>query len=250
VFPFSDDTRSYSVPIWIFILIALNTLFYFASTSHGDQAYLQTIFEYGAIPARFYQPASQPLHIEDQQSGNQAGYLLDQKDLAPPLITLFTSTFLHGGLLHLLGNMWFLWIFGDNVEDRFGKLLFPVFYIVCGLLAGALHVLLLHSSTMPTIGASGAIAGIMGAYIYMFPRATVASLFVLGFWGIVHIPAPFYLGLWFLLQLFGGFSGGAANPVAVWAHVGGFLAGLFLAMIFSARGLVNWGPGDRGMPIS
>ena len=249
--PLYDSTRSYSFPFWIVLLIALNAFFYFTSTSKGDQHYVQTLFEYGTIPARFFQPSSQPLRVveqsaSDQNPDNQTVTMVDQSKFPNPLITLFTSMFLHGELMHLLGNMWFLWLFGDNVEDRLGKFLFPIFYIVCGILAGIMHVALLHDSTVPAIGASGAIAGVMGAYVYMFPRARVASLIWFAFFvRIIQVPAPFYLGVWFLLQLFGGFAG--ENGVAVWAHVGGFLAGLILAWIFSLLGLVNWSPDDRGM---
>jgi membrane associated rhomboid family serine protease len=245
MFPYADDTPSYSFPLWIVIIILANVLVFVMSVSEGDKQYLQTTFAYGTIPARFFQPSSAPLVIPPDPNVPDSGFTMDQSKMPSPFITLFTSMFLHGGLMHLLGNMWFLWIFGDNIEDRLGKLLFPIFYIVCGLCAGILHIILLHDSTVPAIGASGAIAGVMGAYLFMFPRSSVATLAAFGFFfTTIHIPSAIFLGLWFVLQFFGGLGGGAG--IAFWAHVGGFIAGLVLAMIFSALRMVNWMPDDRG----
>lgn len=245
--PYVDDTPSYSVPVWIFILIALNVLFYIMSVSGGHDQYVRTIFSYGTIPARFTQPADQPIKFDEDILSYIRGAGVRQSEWAAPLVTLFTAMFLHGGLFHLLGNMWFLWLFGDNVEDRIGKLMFPVFYIICGFCAGLLHIALQPDSTVPAIGASGAIAGVMGAYIFLFPRGTISTLIAYWwYWTTVHISAPLYIGLWFIFQLIGGLSSGGGSNVAFWAHVGGFIAGLMLAMIFSALGLIRWYPGDRG----
>jgi membrane associated rhomboid family serine protease len=247
MFPFADDTPSYSFPFWIVILIAINVVVFLMSVSGGEKDYLQTTLAYGTIPARFFTPSTEPLVMQDPTKEPGTMMTVDQKKMPSPWVTLFTSIFLHGGWMHLLGNMWFLWLFGDNIEDRFGKLLFPIFYLVCGVMAGVLHVVLSHTSTMPAIGASGAIAGVMGAYIYMFPRSTVATLTWFGFFiTTIHIPSTIFLGLWFVLQFFGGLAGGAGSNVAFWAHVGGFITGLVLAMIFSAIGLINWMPDDRG----
>jgi len=247
MFPFADDTRSYSVPIWIFILIATNVVIFFASMSGGEEHYLQTIVSYGTIPARFFQPADKPLHLSARLGTTDLGSVIDQSHMPPPILTLLTAMFLHGGLMHLIGNMWFLWIFGDNIEDRMGKLLFPIFYVICGLCAGLLHVVIYRGSSMPTIGASGAIAGIMGAYLYMFPRSTIATLMGFGFYfTIIHVPSQIFLGIWFLFQLIPGLAGGVAGNVAFMAHVGGFIAGLLLAMLFSSLGLISWAEGDRG----
>jgi membrane associated rhomboid family serine protease len=249
MFPYADDTPSYSFPFWIVLLIVVNAIVFIMSMSGGGEGYTQTIFSYGTIPARFFQPAGQHLDLSSQLKEMGIDFRIDQSKFALPLITLFTSMFLHGGFMHILGNMWFLWIFGDNVEDRFGKIIFPFFYILCGLLAGVLHVVFLHNSVVPAIGASGAIAGVMGAYIYMFPRSTVATIIGFGFYfQVIHIPSSIFLGLWFVLQLFGGLAGGDASNVAFWAHVGGFVAGLLLAMLLSAAGLVGWAEGDRGRP--
>jgi len=249
MFPYADDTPTRSFPIWIVILIIVNFVVFFESMSGGTVGYVKTIYSYGTIPARFFQPESKTIVIRGEEVGLNRDIRLDESKLAPPLLTLFTAMFLHGGWGHILGNMWFLWIFGDNVEDRLGKLLFPIFYIFSGLCAGIIHVILLRDSSMPAVGASGAIAGVMGAYIYMFPRATVASLMSFGYFiRVVHVPAPIYLGLWFVLQLFGGLVGGEASNVAFWAHVGGFVAGFILAVLLSAMNLVRWFEGDRGMP--
>lgn len=148
------------------------------------------------------------------------------------LAPLVTSMFLHGGWLHLLGNMLFLWVFGRNVEDRLGHLLYFVFYMVCGVAAGLTHIIVNWGSTLPTIGASGAISGVMGAYIVLFPRSKVLTLIpLIFFFFTVRLPALLFLGYWFLLQFASGIGSlGEADQggVAVWAHIGGFLIGAFL----------------------
>ncbi len=150
----------------------------------------------------------------------------------------FTSMFLHGGWLHLIGNMWFLWIFGDNVEDELGHFRYAVFYVLCGLAAGLTHYYLSPLSPVPTIGASGAIAGVLGGYLVRFPSARVVTLVPLGFFlQMAELPAWLMLGLWFLAQAIGGFVtlGAAGGGVAWWAHVGGFLAGILLIRILRPR---------------
>jgi membrane associated rhomboid family serine protease len=157
------------------------------------------------------------------------------------LIPFITHMFLHGGWLHVLGNMWSLWIFGDNVEDRLGHLRYFVFYLLCGVGAACMHVLLNLDSRIPTVGASGAVAGVMGAYLVLYPRARVLTLMPLFvFFPIVEIPAFFFLGLWFLMQFvnaFFGFLGGAQAlaGIAWWAHVGGFLTGIVLLGLMGGR---------------
>jgi len=247
MFPFADDTRSYSLPIWVFILIGLNALFFIGSYSSGEQHYMRTLFAYGTIPARFFQADAGHITFEQdvQEWIGEAG--IDQDDWAPPFFTLISSIFLHGGIMHIVGNMWFLWLFGDNVEDRMGKLIFPVFYILCGVIAGLIHVAVNASSTVPAIGASGAIAGIMGAYIYLHPEGQISTLMTFGwYWRTVQIPAFLYLIIWFGLQLIGGFAGAGASNVAFWAHIGGFIAGLLLAMLLKSMNLLTLYPGDRG----
>jgi membrane associated rhomboid family serine protease len=149
-----------------------------------------------------------------------------------------TCTFLHGGLLHFAGNMLFLWIFGDNVEDRFGRVRFLLFYLACGVAASAAHLLAAPNSPVPTVGASGAIAGVMGAYLLLYPRARVEMLVVFGpFLDFVVLPAPFFLVYWFALQLAGSaFASATGGGVAWWAHIGGFIAGAAVAGSLRAAG--------------
>jgi membrane associated rhomboid family serine protease len=155
--------------------------------------------------------------------------------------TLLTSLFLHGGWLHVGGNMLYLWIFGDNVEDRLGRIRFLVFYLLCGVAASGVHILANPHSTVPTIGASGAIAGVLGAYLLLYPGARVLTLIPLGFYlQVVQLPAFFFLGFWFLIQFISGAAslaarGGGAGGIAWWAHIGGFAAGIILQFVFRKR---------------
>ncbi len=160
---------------------------------------------------------------------------LSFESIAAPFLA---SMFLHGGWLHLIGNMWFLWIFGDNVEDTLGHFRFALFYLVCGLAAGLTHYFLSPLSPVPTIGASGAIAGVLGGYLVRFPSARVVTLVPLGFFlQMMELPAWLMLGLWFLAQAVGGFLtlGATGGGVAWWAHVGGFLAGIVLVRVLEPR---------------
>lgn len=159
------------------------------------------------------------------------------------LYTLLTSMFLHGGLMHLLGNMLFLFIFGDNIEDAMGHIPYLLFYLLTGFAAAIAQVLLDVNSTIPMIGASGAISGVMGAYIVLFPHGKVRTIILFGFFGqIVLVPAWIMIGIWFALQLFSGFSslgvGGDVGGVAFWAHIGGFIAGAVLVWIFRNKDAV------------
>ncbi len=163
--------------------------------------------------------------------------------VVPPWATLLTSMFLHGGWLHILGNMLFLWIFGDNVEDAMGRFRFFVYYLLCGTAAALTQALMAPDSEMPMIGASGAIAGVLGGYALLHPRANVRVLVViLLFVRLVNVPALLVLGLWFLLQLSSAaMAPAAAGGVAFWAHVGGFLCGLTLLPIFRRPGIPLFG---------
>jgi membrane associated rhomboid family serine protease len=169
---------------------------------------------------------------------------VDRPPLAPLGIiysTLFTSMFLHGGLLHLGSNMLFLWVFGDNVEDAFGHLSYAVFYTLCGLLAGFAHIVMNMNSPVPSIGASGAIAGVLGGYLIMFPHASIRTLMFLGpFIMMPRISAVFLIGFWFVTQLFSGLASlevqtEQTSGVAFWAHIGGFVAGFLLVQLFRPR---------------
>jgi hypothetical protein len=146
--------------------------------------------------------------------------------------------FLHGGWMHIIGNMWFLWIFGDNVEDRFGHALYFLFYIACGLAAGLTHALLNWGSTIPTVGASGAISGVLGAYMVFFPRSRIVTLVpLIFFWFTVQLPAFFFVGYWIVLQFLGGLtqSSRSTGGTAWFAHIGGFALGFILAKLLAPR---------------
>ena len=153
----------------------------------------------------------------------------------PNLETVLTSMFMHGGWFHILGNMWFLWVFGDNIEDVMGPFRFIAFYLLCGAAAAFAQILTDPSSPIPMVGASGAIGGVMGAYALLYPRAHVHTLIFLGFYiTTIAVPAMFMLGYWFLIQIIGGLPGlgSSGGGVAFWAHIGGFVAGLVLVKFF------------------
>lgn len=157
----------------------------------------------------------------------------------PPLLTLVSSQFLHGGFLHLAGNMLFLWIFGNNVEDEMGALRFLAFYLACGIGAGWVHFATGPNSEIPTVGASGAISGVLGAYALLFPKARIFTLVILVFYiSVVPIPALLWVGIWFVVQIASGFASRDATGggVAWFAHVGGLIAGLLLVYLFRRRG--------------
>jgi membrane associated rhomboid family serine protease len=207
--PIGDDNSSQrTFPIVTFALIALNVLFFFVELSGGDAFVKQWAF----VPSRF------------------------RANPANDLPTLITSMFMHGGWLHLGGNMLYLWIFGDNIEDRLGHGMFTVFYVLCGLAATFAQMIVNPASHVPNLGASGAIAGVLGSYIILFPQGRVR---VLQGQQIVEMPALVVLGFWIVLQLFSGIGSisNAANAggVAYMAHVGGFVAGLVLTMVLGGR---------------
>ena len=173
-----------------------------------------------------------PLEFTDGELFDSAMALPQYAAIAPIVpswMTLFTSMFLHGGWAHILGNMLFLWVFGDNLEHHFGRVGFLVFYLATGVLASATHILFNWDSGIPAIGASGAIAGILGAYLLLFPRRRIRTLFMAGFITVMEIPAIWLLVMWMVIQLFSGVGGlvvaGGGGGVAYWAHVGGFVAG-------------------------
>jgi len=214
--PIRDTIRTRHFPLINILLILLNVFFYGLQVSQGEAAG-SFIARYALIPARYTDPEWISLFSSGQ-----------------PITALFTSMFLHGSFWHLLGNMWFLYIFGDNVEDRLGSRQYFFFYILCGLASGVTHILLNPHSPVPTIGASGAVAGVMGAYFLLYPMARILTLIPLLFipW-FVEIPALLFLGLWFLMQfLSASLTSGQTAGVAWWAHVGGFLFGALLLKIF------------------
>ncbi len=212
--PLRDDNPSSTRPVVNYLLILACTAVFLHMLSLGSSARIgQFVFAYGAIPAHLFGGGGAPV----------TGYA-----------TLVTSLFLHGGWVHLLGNMLYLWIFGDNVEDLMGHSGYLVFYLLAGVIATITHILVNPTSTVPVIGASGAIAGVLGAYLVLFPRARILSLVPLGlFLWSVRVPAVFFLPVWFFMQFLTGLASlGREIPVAWAAHVGGFVAGVVLVSFF------------------
>jgi membrane associated rhomboid family serine protease len=224
MFPIRDDAPRGSFPFVTLLLICVNSLVFayqFSLWMASPEAADSFVETFGAIPLR--------------ATAAMAGHYPLLDGVGP----LFTSIFLHGGPLHLLGNMWFLWIFGDNVEDDLGHFRYLLFYIVCGLLASLAHFFANPESTIPAVGASGAIAGVMGAYMVRFPTARIVTLiWIVFFVTTIEVPAILMLFYWFALQFLSGAgsSGEAASGgVAWWAHVGGFVAGAVLVWVFRPR---------------
>jgi len=229
--PFRDDNPSQSFPFVTITLIVINVLVFFY------QLYLQSI---GQLDAFIAQAALTPYLVITQPGVATWG-------------DVFTSMFMHGGWLHLGGNMLYLWIFGDNIEDTLGHGLYLIFYLACGVAADVAHILSGPSSTVPTLGASGAIAGVLGAYLLLYPQARIQTLlFLFRFIRVVSLSALWVLGFWFVLQLFTGVLslGGEGGGVAYFAHVGGFVAGVALMFAYAQiRGIpvFQGGFGRRGM---
>ncbi len=277
--PLKDNNPTSRFPIVTVALIAINVAVFvwqlnFPTDQRLDEAGFgsidQSSLEYGAIPYRITHPSTGECAIgavaevqgqfeagvvcpgtkdyaearvrSEQNPGSNLGpFTIDEKAW---WVTLFTSMFMHGGLLHIAGNMLFLWVFGNNIEERLGRLLFPLFYVLAGLLAVYTQALIDTSSTAPTIGASGAIAGVLGAYALLYPRARVLTLiFIIFFVTLIEIPALILLALWFILQFIPALGqvaveSGGEQGVAYFAHVGGFVFGLAIAglVLLRARG--------------
>jgi len=231
--PLRDDNPSYSFPLITMLLIIFNVVVYLLMSMGGMEHYIQTLFTYGFIPAELFR--GEIVTAFPPEILSQGINQMEIRQVAP-WFTMFTSMFIHGDFWHLLGNMWFLWLFGDNVEDRMGHFWFLVFYILAGLVAGLAHAFVASSSLLPAIGASGAISGVMGAYFMLFPRANIQTIwFFFIFPQVFYIPAVFFLGLWFLGQVLSGiFSVGLQGAgIAFFAHIGGFVFGLILVRLFA-----------------
>jgi membrane associated rhomboid family serine protease len=224
--PLRDDNPTELRPYLTVAFIAACVIVFLYQVTLPGQAGQRFVFEFGFIPALFFGAAT--------PSGWTPGL--------PAEATLFSSMFLHGGWMHLIGNMLYLWIFGNNVEDAVGHVKFVVFYLACGVAAALIQGFADPSSAMPMVGASGAIAGVLGAYLLLYPRAQVLVLIPLGFFiQILRIPAVFVLGFWFLLQFISqamtAAGGGQGGGVAYWAHIGGFVAGALLILFLRRRGV-------------
>jgi len=251
--PYADENPSFRPPVVTYAIIALNVVSFLAVSLLPPADEAAVVYQRGFVPARIAQlRTGQPLKItvERRVQHPQLPVMFDVQEemvFSPSpvriLSTLFSSMFMHGGWFHLLGNMWFLWLFGDNVEDRLGHLLYAVFYLGGGLAATACHWLGDPLSIVPVIGASGAVAGVLGAYAVTFPWARVHTLVVFFFITVIDLPALWVLGGWFALQLLSAQMDAAGN-VAWWAHVGGFAAG-FVAMPALDRGRLDKEAGQR-----
>jgi membrane associated rhomboid family serine protease len=236
VFPLRDNIPTDRFPVVTVALIVANVLMYFLFQRGGISLgsptsldYQCNVIEYGTIP---YEVTHWGKQVGDPACGTPG---------APTWLTLFTSMFMHGGLLHLGGNMLFLWIFGNNVEDSMGPVRYLIFYLIGGLAADASQILFSLNSTVPSIGASGAVAGVLGGYLLLFPRARVVTVvFIIFFFTILELPAIIFLGIWILQQgLFAYFDllqpEGGGGGVAYFAHIGGFVAGLLLIRAFASE---------------
>ncbi len=215
-FPLRDDNPRSRFPALTVAIIVANAAVWLYELSLGDQFLEQFFFQAGAIPARFTGAA--PVAVPDAY---------------PAMATLVSSMFMHGGWMHIVSNMWFLWVFGDNVEDFFGPMLYVAFYVLTGLAATATHILFEGASIVPVVGASGAVSGVLGAYVVLYPKARVHTFI----WIIIiirtfYLPAWIFLGLWIGMQFFSLGQGG----VAWWAHIGGFAAGAVIALASRAGG--------------
>lgn len=222
MFPIRDNIPSRRPPVITLSLIIINSLIFFTLSSASYSTFAEFVYKYGLIPAKITK-----LII--------SGVPLSGSNLYP----FITSMFLHGNTFHLISNMWILWLFGDNVEDRMGHIRFLIFYLLSGVIAGVFHLVFNPISPVPVVGASGAIAGIMGAYFVLFPSARIITLVPSFFLVPVFLPIPavVYLFLWFLTQLYSGtvysvIGGTTVGGIAWWAHIGGFISGVLLNRLF------------------
>lgn len=221
--PLRDDNPTSIVPwVTISIIIACIGIFLWelSVTASGDQS---AVIAFSFIPSTLFASKEQSAEIASS--------------IIPPSVTLLTSMFLHGGWMHLIGNMLYMWIFGNNVEDAMGHKRFIMFYLLCGVIAGLAHAALNVNSNIPTLGASGAISGVLGAYLLLYPHARVMVFLPLGLLSrIVYLPAGWALGFWFVIQLVSSAAAGPAGGGVAWgAHIGGFIAGMVLIPFFRYR---------------
>jgi len=219
MFPIWDDTPTKKFPLTTVILIALNSMIFLYQVSLGER-FNEFIYSMGLLPFEITH------HIDILPTGPSPIYL-----------TIFSSMFMHGSVVHLLGNMLFLWIFGNNVEDYLGRKKFLFFYLICGISAAFTQILFNSDSTVPMVGASGAIAGVLGAYMVLYPRAKITTVIIIIFFiRLIKLPAIVVLGFWIIYQFLYGISSLAATTgeggVAWFAHIGGFICGIILIKLF------------------
>jgi len=216
--PLKDDIHSSTRPFVTYIILGLNIAVYIARNEFilGARAFNVFISQFGAIPYLVFHPAGVSSYLR-----------------------VISSMFMHAGIMHIAGNMLFLWVFADNVEDRIGHVKFLFFYLLCGIAGTLLHCVTSPSSMIPLVGASGAISGVLGAYILLFPKARILALIPLGFFmRAIYMPSYLFLGLWFVYQFLLGFlsMGAGGGGVAYFAHIGGFVLGVMLALPFKFAG--------------
>lgn len=219
--PLHDDNPTTRIPAVTLATIAACVLAFLWQFSLGERGFEAAVQDLGMIPASLFSTQSQS----------------NATALSPAFLTLFTSMFLHGGWVHLTGNMLYLWIFGNNVEDATGHMRFVLFYLVCGVAAALVQASSDPDSTVPMVGASGAISGVLGAYLLLYPRARILVFVPLGFYArLLRLPALWVLGFWFVLQVLNAAATGSGQAGVAWgAHVGGFIAGLVLVPIFKRK---------------
>jgi membrane associated rhomboid family serine protease len=250
VFPLKDNIPTERTPFVTIAFIAINVFVYFVLQKGGilSGPTDSGVIHFGAIPYELTHPGKECDALFGPDGVARSAILCEGidpvrvVDTPPTIITVFSSMFMHGSILHLAGNMLFLWIFGNNVEDAMGPVRFAVFYVLGGLAADALQVIVDPNAAVPTIGASGAVAAVLGGYILLFPRARVITLiFIVFFFTILELPAMLILGFWFLQQIVFGFydvanpAGGGGGGVAYFAHIGGFVFGLAAIKLFAQR---------------
>ena len=213
--PIKNTIRSKNYPVVNTAIIVINVVLFIIELAQGE-GLNRFIYTYGLIPARYTIPSISSYFTFGQQ-----------------VLPFVSFMFLHGGFFHLLGNMWSLYIFGDNVEDRLGPLRYLLFYLLCGLASGFSHLVINWHSQIPTIGASGAIAGVMGAYMILYPKSRILTLLpIFFFFQLIEIPAVFFLGIWFIFQFLSAASTAGQGGIAWWAHIGGFIFGIIFLRIF------------------
>ncbi|NQV36393.1 MAG: rhomboid family intramembrane serine protease [Candidatus Marinimicrobia bacterium] len=239
-FPYKDDNPQILVPYVTYGIIGLNLLVFLYQFGLSDLADLAFTLSFGLIPAMVTElSANQIIFSFTQQisSFTAANELIETANPHSPFITIFTSMFIHGGFVHIIGNMWFLWIFGDNVESALGHVKYVLFYIICGAVAGLSQIIMDVNSIIPMVGASGAVSGVLAGYMVKYPRARVhVFIFLFIFFTTIQVPAFIVIGIWFLEQLTNGLGSLGLNTtggVAWFAHIGGFGAGIALIFAFS-----------------
>jgi membrane associated rhomboid family serine protease len=250
MFPLRDDNPHFLTPYVTYAIVAINVLVWvLVQGLGGEPALSKSVCTLGLVPGELLQAVAPGTQV---QVGPGVYCVITD---TPSWSSVLTHMFMHGGWMHIIGNMWFLWIFGNNVEDSMGHARFALFYVLCGFAAAGLQLLSRPDSGIPMVGASGAIGGVMGAYVLLYPRVNVHMLVWFGFYVTTFaIPAMWMLGYWFLVQLIGGVGsiGAQGGGVAFWAHVGGFVAGALLVLLFRDPELLarhpyhGWRQGSSG----